>query len=254
MRKDLFLFILLLASFPLGEEAYAISKYVGRQYYFTLLASNHKFPIFSKEFEEGRGIATVGGLKELWLDDYNRTLGVRIGFDNIRVNRSGLGVSLTYWRTEFGDEPFRYDSAVLMRHVAEYRHPTHSMLFFDANVSYIPWENGWQGLGVYSILGLVVDWEKYYIDKYDIKLGGGEESARKNLFTRKKTNVDLRFAFGFAVRIYFSKRISLWLEKRWIRGEKFGVERSIEQGGFYNKDQQKTLYSPINSIGFALVF
>ena len=254
MRKDLFIFILLLASFLLGGHAHAISKHVGRHYYFTLFASNHKYPIFSKEFVEGRGIDTVGGLRELWLDDYHRTVGIRIGFDNIRVNRSGIGVSLTYWRTEFGNEPFRYDSAILMRHVAEYRHPTHSMLSFDANGSYIIWERGWQGLGMYSIAGLVLDWEKYYIDKYDIKIGDSENSEKENLRTRKEANVDLRFAFGFGTRIYFSKRLSLWLEKRWIRGEKFGVERSIEQGGFYNNDQQKTLYSPINSLGFALAF
>ena len=254
MRKALVVLIFLLTSFSLGEEAYALSKHVGRHYYLTLFASNHKYPIFSKEFVEGRGIDTVGGIRELWVDDYKRTVGLRFGFDNIRVNRSGFGVSLTYWRTEFGNEPFLYDSELLMRQVAEYRHPTHSMLSFDANGSYIIWEQGWQGFAMYSIAGLVLDWEKYYIDKYEIRIGDIENSEKENLVTRKETNVDLRFTFGFGTRIYLSKRLSLWLEKRWIKGEKFGVDRSVEQGSFYNDDQQKTLYSPINSLGMAFAF
>ena len=92
------------------------------------------------------------------------------------------------------------------------------------------------------------------IDKYEIRIGDIENSEKGNLVTRKETNVDIRFTFGFGTRIYLSKRLSLWLEKRWIKGEKFGVDRSVVQGSFYNDDQQKTLYSPINSLGTAFAF
>ena len=247
---------LLLCALSVGlampDSVDSLSSHVGRHYYVAVLGSNHKFPIFTKEFIEGEGIETIGGIRDLWLEDNNRVLGARIGYDNIGTNRTGVGLGLSYWRAEFEDEAFRYDSVNFQRKIAEYRLPTHSYVFLDFTGSFLPWVagSGWRGVGFQFMLSMVGDWEKYYVDKYTLALDGTEFGRT----TQKRSKFDLKFGFGFASRVYFTRRWSLWLEKRWIRGEKYGVERTLEQGGFFFNDEQKTLYSPINSMGVALAF
>ena len=249
MARKLFGYALL-TLLTLTANAEALSRHVGRHYYVIMMASNHKFPIFTKEFSEGEGINTIGGFRDLWLQDTNRTTGVRVGYDTIGSNRTGFGLGMTYWRTEFENEAFRYDSVNFQRKIAEYRVPTHSYLFLDFSWLFLPWVSGWRGVAVYGMVSAVGDWEKYYIDKYTLALDGSELDR----VSEKRSNFDLNLGLGLAARIHFSRRWSLWMEKRWIRGEKYGLERSIEEGGFFFNDQQRTLYAPINSIGLALGF
>ena len=56
----------------------AVTTYRGSRTYLTLLNSNIKFPIFSKEFTEALGILSVGGIKQIWLDEKSQTLGFRL--------------------------------------------------------------------------------------------------------------------------------------------------------------------------------
>ena len=230
----------------------SLTNHVGRHYYLAILGSNHKFPIFTKEFVEEEGIETIGGISDLWLEDQNRTIGVRVGYDNIGANRTGVGLGLSYWRVQFADEAFRYNSVNFQREIAEYRVPTHSYVFLDFTGSFLPWVSGsgWRGVAIQLMLSMVGDWEKYHVDKYTLALNGSE----LNRSSDKRSSFDLKFGFGFASRIYFTRRWSLWLEKRWIRGEKYGIGGTLEQGGFFFNDQQKTLYSPINSMGVAIAF
>ena len=250
MHKHLFILIALVA-FLKSENAFALSRFAGRQLYFTLLTSNHKFPIFTKEFSEGQEIPTVGGRKELFLTDQQRTLGIRIGYDNIRNNRSGLGMSLTYWRTEFEDEAFSYDIIDLQRQIAEYRTPTHSLLFLDLNGLVIPWETKRNGIGLYILFSFISDWEKYYLDTYSTT---GVGTERIGLESNKKIKLSLRYGFGVGTRYYFSRLLSFWLEKRWIAGEKFSSASAVEEGGFISREQEKRLYAPITSLGLAISF
>ena len=236
----------------LAGDSAAMSNHIGRHYYLMLVGSNHKFPIFTKEFVEGEGFDIIGGIHDLWLEDHHRVLGVRLGYDNVNTDRTGVGLGLSYWRVQFRDEAFRYDSSNFQRKIANYRLPTHSYVFLDFTGGFLPWvaAKGWRGIGFQGILSMVGDWEKYYIDKYTVALDGSEFGRT----TQKHSKFNLRLGFGFSTRIYFTRHWSLWLEKRWIRGEKYGVERTLEEGGFSFNDQEKTLYSPINSMGVALAF
>ena len=236
----------------LAGDSSALSDHVGRHYYLMLMGSNHKFPIFTKEFVEGEGFEPVGGIHDLWLEDDNRVLGVRLGYDNVGTDRTGVGLGLSYWRVQFRDATFRYDRVNFQPKMAEYRVPTHSYVCLDFTGSFLPWvaATGRRGIGFQAILSMVGDWEKYYVDKYALTLDGAEFGRT----TQKRSKFDLRLGFGFSCRIYFTRRWSLWLEKRWIRGEKYGVERNLEQGGFFSNHDQKTLYSPFNSLGAALAF
>lgn len=250
-KKRLFLSILLLTTFLLGGTGFATSSFAGRHFYFTLLASNLKYPIFTKEFSEGEGIVSVGGNRDIWLPDQQKTLGVRVGYENIRNNRAGLGMSLTYWRTEFDDAAFRYDQGGSQSRIAEYRTPIQTLLFLDLTGVYIPWEAGWQALGFYGLLGLVADYEQYYIDKFSTLSG---QSEKIGLESDRKTGLDTRLGFGFGARLYFSDYLSLWVEKRWVVGETFSTDRTVVEGGFFKSAEQKTLYEPISSLGLAISF
>jgi hypothetical protein len=72
------LLLIALSLGPFGPSADAVTTYRGSRTYFTLLGSNIKFPIFTKEFTEGDGIIAVGGVKQVWLDDTHQTLGFRL--------------------------------------------------------------------------------------------------------------------------------------------------------------------------------
>ena len=115
----------------------------------------------------------------------------------------------------------------------------------------MPWESPTGALAFYGLLGLVADYEKYYIDKFAII----EEGTDKIGFqSGKKSNVGRRIGLGVGARFYYGTHASLWLEKRWIKGETFGADRTVEEGGFFSNDEQKTLYAPISSVGLALFF
>ncbi len=115
----------------------AVTTDRGSRTYFTLLSSNIKFPMFSKEFTEAPGILSVGGIKQIWLDEKSQTLGVRLSRERLRPNGGGLGFSLTYWRANFGNESFLYRKSGPENSIAEYPSPTHSYPFFDLNAIYI---------------------------------------------------------------------------------------------------------------------
>jgi len=244
--------LLLLASLLLlARAAQAVTYHRGRHLYITLLGSSIKFPIFTKEFTEGDGIISVGGTRELWLDDQEQTWGLRLGYDRIRPNGAGLGLSLTYWRGEFADEEFRYDREGPWDRIARYRAPAHTFVFLDLNGIFIPWESEHQALGFYGLISLIGDYEEYYLDRYSTHTA---DARSVGLISDRRTSLDLRFGFGFGTRIYLSRRFSLWVEKRWIVGERFNTERTFTEGGFFESDKQKTLYAPINSLGLGLFF
>ena len=232
-------------------DAGAATRYAGRHYYVATLFSTQKFPIFTKEFIEGEEIVSTGGVRDIWLPDQRRTVGLRAGFDDIGRNRAGLGFSLTYWRYEFDGAVFPYARNGAQTRIAEYRTPTQSLVFLDVNGLYMPWESQRSALAAYCLLGMVADYEKYYIDKFSIT----EEGTDKIDFqTQKRSNVDSRIGFGIGARFYYSTLASLWVEKRWIKGETFSTDRTVEEGGFFSNDEQKTLYAPISSVGLALFF
>ena len=216
-----------------------------------LVSSNIKFPIFSKEFTEAPGILSVGGIKQIWLDEKSQTLGFRRSRERIRPNGGGLGCSLTYWRGNFGNESFLYRKSGAENSIAEYRGPTHSYLFFDLNAIYIAWESDRKALGLYGLIGLLADREEYTIDKYTFV---NEDPTPRDLISADRDNMHLHFGFGFGSRIYFARFLSFWLEKRWIVGERFSANRTFGAGGLFEGGRQKTLYEPINSLGLAIGF
>ena len=98
MRLTPFITALLLGGLfgPLTQSADAVTTFRGTRTYLTILNTNIKYPLFSKEFKEADGIISVGGNKEIWLDDNQKTIGFRLSRERIRPNGSGLGLSLTY--------------------------------------------------------------------------------------------------------------------------------------------------------------
>ena len=227
MHRRLCLLFAVLASVSGSENALALSNYSGDHFYFGVLGSTHRNPIFTKEFAEGPGMPTFGGKDELPLPGEQTALGARIGYEKINYQRAGLGLSLTYWRVEFDDIAFRYDREGSRNSIAEYRAPTHDFVFLDVSGIFIPWESGWQALGVYGLLSLVTDHQKYDIDKFSVTT---DQSQRSDLVSTRETALDGRFAFGFGTRIHLARRLSLWLEKRWIVGETFSRAVSSEDG------------------------
>ena len=185
------------------QTAGAITYHRGRHIYATLLGSNMKFPIFTKEFTEGQDITTVGGIRQLWLADEQQTWGLRLGVDNVRPNGASLGASLTFWRGAFADQEFRYARQAPWERIARYRDPVHTFLFLDLNALLIPWESGYRALGIYGILGLVCDREEYTLDRYSVS----QVDAQVNgLTTVERDRLKVRFSFGLGTRIYFSNR------------------------------------------------
>ena len=229
----------------------AVTFHRGRHFYATLLGSSMKFPIFTKEFAEGPDIITVGGTRQLWLDDEQQTWGLRLGVDDIRPNGSGLGTSITFWRGTFADAEFRYDRQAPWERIARYRDPVHTFLFLDLNGLLIPWESGHRAVGIYALISLVGDREEYSLDRYSVSQ---VDSQVTGLTAVDRDRLKIRFGFGFGARFYLSHRFGLWVEKRWIVGERFNAEPEFTPGGFYKTGQHKTLYAPINSLGLSLFF
>lgn len=215
------------------------------------MSSNIKFPIFTKEFTEATGVLSVGGVKQVWLDKTNQTIGFRLTQERIRPNGAGLGFSVTYWRGTFGDESFLYQRRGNENQIAEYRDPTHNYLFFDLNGIYIAWESNRKAWGFYGLVSLIADHEAYTIDKYTLL---GDDPTQRNFTTAERNNAELRFGFGIGTRIYVARFCSFWLEKRWIVGERFSANRTFGAGGLFEGGRQKTLYVPINSLGLAIGF
>ena len=201
---------------PLARSADAVTTYRGSRTYFTLLSSNIKFPIFTKEFTEAGGILTVGGIKQIWLDKDHQTLGFRLSNERIRPNGTGLGLSLTYWRGEFGDESFLYKKRGSENTIATCRNPAHTYLFADINGVYIAWEADSKALGLYGLVSLIADREEYTIDLYTLL---GDDPTPRNLVSNARDNFDLHFGFGL-----------------------------------FEGERQKTLYVAINSLGLAIGF
>lgn len=233
------------------QTAGAVTYHRGRHFYATLLGSNMKFPIFTKEFTEGPGIITVGGIRQLWLADEQQTWGLRLGVDDIRPNGAGLGASLTFWRGAFADQEFSYAHQAPWERIVRYRDPVHTFLFLDLNALVIPWESGFHALGVYSLLSLVGDREVYALDRYSISQLDAQVAE---LTMVDRDHLKMRFGFGLGARFYLSQRFGLWIEKRWIVGERFNSEPEFTPGGFYKTGKLKTLYAPINSLGLSLSF
>ena len=227
----------------------AISYHKGSQLHLAILGSQVKFPIFTKEFKEGENVVTVGGVRELWLPDQTETFGFRMEMDRIRSNGSGLGVGLTYWRTEFADASFLYNREGQWNRIAAYRAPQHQFFFLDLNAILIPWESHRQALAFVALIGLVGDYEEYRIDKYS---NTSSDPTQVGLTTANRSAFQTRFGFGFGARFHFVGRLSLWFEKRWIVGERFSTGRNFTEGGFFATGSQKTLYAPINSVALAL--
>jgi len=244
--------LLLLASLLfITHTAEALTYHRGRSIYVGLLGSNIKFPIFTKEFTEGPDFISVGGIRQLWLDDQQKTLGLHLGIENIQPNGAGLGAGLTFWLGEFGDAVFLYDVDGPWQRLARYRDPVHTFLFFDLTPTYFLWESERRAWSVYSPISLIVDYEQYDIETYStFEL----DPAPVDRATASRSHLDLRFGFGFGTRLHLFPRISLWFEKRWIMGERFNTERLFTEGGFYETGRQKTLYAPISSLGLAFSF
>ena len=234
-----------------AQPADAVTTYRGSGTYFTLLSSNIKFPIFTKEFTEATGVLAVGGVKQLWLDKSNQTIGFRFSQERIRPNGGGFGTSITFWRGTFGDESFLYQKRGNENQIAEYREPNHSYLFLDLNAIYIAWESDRKALGLYGLISLIGDRETYTIDKYTLL---GDDPTQRDFTSADRDNTELRFGFGIGARIYMVRFLSFWIEKRWIVGERFSANRTFGAGGLFEGGRQKTLYVPINSLGLAIGF
>jgi hypothetical protein len=243
-----------LAFFLLALEALparAQHPYVGRNFYFALLGTNHKNPLFTKEFTEGTNVVSIGGVRQLWLPEQQRTIGFKVGYDDIRHHGGGIGWALTLLRNEFDDTAFAYDEQNGQHQVALYRVPTHTLAFLDLNGTYLPWRAGRRAAGVYGMVSLVGDFEKYHIDKYGIV---NDATERFGLTSEKKTHYDVHFGYGFGLRFYLMRHLNVWLERRWIAGERFSTVRDFTQGGFLGTGEQRTLYARISSLGLGLVF
>ena len=232
---------------PSALEAIAYHK--GSQLHLAILGSRVKFPIFTKEFAEGKDVVTVGGVRELWFADQTETFGFRMEMDRIRANGSGVGVGLTYWRTEFANASFLYNREGEWNRIAEYRAPQHQFFFLDLDAILIPWESKREALAFVALIGLVGDYEEYRIDKYS---NTSSDPTQVGLTSANRSTFQTRFGFGFGARFHFMGRLSLWFEKRWIVGERFSTDRNFTEGGFFATGSQKTLYAPINSVALAL--
>lgn len=229
----------------------AVTTYRGSATYLTVWGTNIRFPTFSKEFSEGTGTLRVGGVEQLFLDSDSQTIGLRLTREYIRPNGSGLGFSISAWRGSFADEAFLYAREGNELFIAEYQNPRHTYLFVDLHFALIPWESNARALGLYSLFSLVGDREEYRVERYALR---GTDPTRNMLGAAQRNHSDLRFAFGFGTRLHLAKRAALWLEKRWIVGERFGVGQTLGEGGLFEGGRQKTLYVPFNSLGFSLAF
>lgn len=234
-----------------AAPADAVTRFAGRQYHVALFGSQLKFPIFTKEFAEGPGFSTAGGKRELWLPDQQKTLGLRLGFEDIRYNRAGLGAGLNLWYSRFDDAVFNYDRLDGRDLFAAYRDPTHFFAALDLTGLYIPFEGARQSLGLYGLLSLVADYERYTLERFSLADG---EAGFSSFAAVDRDGLSLRFGFGLGTRFYIGQRLSLWLEKRWIMGETFSTGGTVGAGGFIEDDRQRTLFAPINSLGLALSF
>ena len=233
------------AQLAIVPPAEALSRYSGNHYYVAALGSGLYNPLFTKEFSEGRGVPTVGGLDELQLPAEKSIVGLRVGFEQLSYKRAGMGLSLTYWQAGFDDVQFRYDESATGSRIARYVSPAHTYLFFDMNGVFIPWESTRNAVGMYGLLSLVADREEYRIDKFT--LGGADFE------TREESRWSPRFGFGVGGRFHLGHKLSLWAEKRWIVGETFGRPQTDETGAA-SGEIQDTLYAPIGSLGIALYF
>jgi hypothetical protein len=250
-------FLVALLSVSAAAKVLAVSNFTGRHVYVAVMGSSHRNPIFTKEFTEGAGVPTIGGNEEFALPDQDSSIGVRVGYEKISRKRSGLGLSLTYWHTQFEDISFLYDRDGSDGLIAAYRKPSQDLVFLDLNGVFLPWVAGWQALGVYGQVSLVTERQKYWIDKYTSPDG----LAQKNgLVSRKESALETRFGFGVGMRVHLAKRLSLWLEKRWIVGESFSRPVAVDSGGTtagaggVTGERQETLYAPISSFGVAAYF
>ena len=64
----------------------------------------------------------------------------------------------------------------------------------------------------------------------------------------------MHFGYGFGLRFYLMRHLNVWLERRWIAGERFSTVRDFTHGGFLGTGEQRTLYARISSLGLGLVF
>ncbi len=229
----------------------AVTQFAGRMYHLAVFGSQVKFPIFTKEFAEGPGFATVGGKSELWLPDQQKTFGLRFGFEDIGYNRAGLGLGLTLWYSRFADATFNYDRLDNQNLFATYRDPSHLLASFDLSGLYLPWESPQRTFGFYGMLSLVADYERYTLERFALADG---QSRFSSFAAADREGLALRFGFGLGTRLYLGRRLSVWLEKRWIMGETFSTGGRVGTGGFIEDDRQRTLFAPINSLGLALSF
>ncbi len=247
LRQPLFWLVL----FLFAGSTDAVTTYRGSATYLTVWGTNIRFPTFNKEFSEGAGTLRVGGTEQLFLDSDSQAIGLRLTREYIRPNGSGLGFSISAWRGSFADEAFLYKQEGNERFIAEYQDPKHTYLFADLHFALIPWESDAKALGLYSLFSLVGDRETYRIERYALR---GTDPTRRERSSAQRSHSALRFAFGFGTRLHLVKHIALWLEKRWIVGERFGVGQTLGEGGLFEGGRQKTLYVPFNSLGFSLAF
>ena len=54
--------------------------------------TNHKNSLVVKECTEGANIVSIGGVRQLWLPEQQRTVGFKVGYDDIRHHGGGLGL------------------------------------------------------------------------------------------------------------------------------------------------------------------
>ena len=130
-------------------------------------------------------------------------------------------------------------------------------MFLDVNGVFLPWNSDWQALGLYGLVSLATDRQECRIDKYETAV---EPSQRDGLVSRKERALDARFGFGVGMRVHLARRLSLWLEKRWIVGETFSRPVAQDAGGATGEavaltgDTQETLYAPTSSFGLVAYF
>ena len=165
------------------EDSLAASNYIGSHLYVALLGSNHRNPVFPKEFTEGAEVPTIGGHEEFALPDEDSSVGLRVGYESINQKRAGLGLSLTYWHAQFEDISFLYDSDGSQDFIAKYGKPNQDLVFLDLNGVYLPWSSGWQALGVYGQVSLVARRQEYRLDKFTT---GDDRSERNDSFRERR--------------------------------------------------------------------
>jgi hypothetical protein len=226
----------------------AASRFAGRKFYFAVLGSEYKYPLFTKEYTDGPNIIRKGGHRQVWLSDQQAILGLRLGYDDIRYNRSGLGTSLSLWYSRFDDETIPYDRRPPLTLQATYKDPTHALVVWDINGLMLPWEGNHQAWGIYGLLSIVGAFERYSIVNFSTS---DEQAGSFNTSQQQRSGLDVRFGLGLGTRFYLSKHLSIWAERRWIVGETFRTEAILVDGGFTEEGRQRTLYAPISSLGLA---